>query len=223
VQLTGVLPTGKLLPDAGVHVTAGAGSTLSLAVTAKFTVAPFELVASAVIGAGTVIVGGVVSWMVTVKVAFAALLAASWAEQLTLVFPSGNIEPEAGVHATATAPSTRSVAVAVKFTVAPFELVASAVIGAGTVITGGVVSWTVTVKVALAALLAASWAEQLTVVLPTGNIDPEARVHATGTEPSTRSVAVTVKLTVAPFGPVADAVTGAGTVIVGGVVSRTMT
>ena len=76
----------------------------------------------------------------TVKVALAALLAASWAEQLTVVFPSGNVEPEAGVHATATAPSTRSAAEAVKLTVAPLELVASAVIGAGTVIVGGVVS-----------------------------------------------------------------------------------
>ena len=48
---------------------------------------------------------------VTVKLADALLPAASTAVQLTVVAPVGNVAPDAGVHATASSPSTRSVAV----------------------------------------------------------------------------------------------------------------
>ena len=46
------------------------------------------------------------------------------AVQLTVVFPTGKIEPEAGVALTTTGPSTRSVALAEKLTTAPAALVA---------------------------------------------------------------------------------------------------
>jgi hypothetical protein len=49
---------------------------------------------------------------VTLKLAEAALHRRSAAEQVTVVAPTGNLVPEAGVHVTATAPSTTSAALA---------------------------------------------------------------------------------------------------------------
>jgi hypothetical protein len=69
------------------------------------------------------------------------------------------------------------------------------VIGEGRESTGGVVSGgglTVTVKLPLAVFPAESWAEQLTVVVPTGNVEPEEGEHDGVTGPSTSSFAVAV-------------------------------
>jgi hypothetical protein len=66
-----------------------------------------------VIAPGRFIVGGVVSRTVTVKDPLAVLPAASDAEQATVVVPSGNVAPEAGVHVGVRAPLTSSDAVAV--------------------------------------------------------------------------------------------------------------
>ena len=132
-------------------------STRSVAVAVNSTTAPVGPVASATMLAGGLITGGVVSRTVTVKVLVAVLLCASVAVSVTVVVPSGKVLPEAGLAFTATLPSTRSVAVAVKFTAAPAALVASAVIFAGSEMTGGVVSCTMTNKVCLAVLPAASW------------------------------------------------------------------
>jgi len=85
-------------------------------------------------------VGTVVSCTFTVKLPSAVLPAASVAEQLTVVVVIPNVEPEAGVHVTGTAPSTLSVAVALYVTAAPDGPVASAVIAEGRVNTGAVVS-----------------------------------------------------------------------------------
>lgn len=74
----------------------------------------------------------------------------SVAEQLTVVIPMGNTEPEAGKQVTARAPSIVSVAEAVKLTGAPEASTAATVISAGSVNVGGVVSTTVTVKLLLA-------------------------------------------------------------------------
>jgi hypothetical protein len=60
-QLTGVLPIGKRLPVAGAHVTVGAGSQASVAVTLKGTTAPARLVASTVMDGGQVITGEMAS------------------------------------------------------------------------------------------------------------------------------------------------------------------
>ena len=66
---------------------------------------------------------------------------------------------------------------------------AKTVIFEGTpLITGGLVSWTVTVKLPFAVLLCASVALQFTVVVPSAKVLPEAGEQDTGTEPSTRSV-----------------------------------
>ena len=78
---------------------------------------------------------------------------------------------------------------------------------------------TVTLNDADATLPALSAAEQITVVAPDGNVEPEVGVHATGTEPSTRSVAEAVNVTTAPLGLVACTVTSDGIDRVGGVLS----
>ena len=62
-------------------------------------------------------------------------------------------------------------------------------------------------------------AEHVTEVTPSGNVDPEAGLHDTGTGPSTMSVAEGAKETAAPDGPVASAIVSAGSVNTGGVVS----
>ena len=94
--------------------------------------------------------------------------------------PSGKIEPEAGVLVVGRAPLTASMAEVEKFTTAPAALVASTVMFAGTVIAGAVVSLTVTVKVLLAGLPAASLAVTVTVVVPSGKVEPEAGVLIVG-------------------------------------------
>ena len=55
--------------------------------------------------------GCVVSLTVTVNVDVAVLFASSLAVHVTMVTPSGNVLPEAGVHATLTDVSIASVAV----------------------------------------------------------------------------------------------------------------
>ena len=86
----------------------------------------------------SVTVGAVVSTTVTVKVPVAVLLRLLVAEQVTVVAPNGNCEPDAGVQVTTTFVSFASVAVALKVTTAPAGLVASAVMLAGSCRTGGV-------------------------------------------------------------------------------------
>src|SRR3989441_6684477 len=148
---------------------------------------------------------------------------ASLALHVTVVGPDGTIDPLAGVHVVATAPSSASVADAVKVKAAPVALVASAVAFAGTVTTGPVVSVTVTVNDAALWLPCASVALQVTVVAPTGNVAPLAGAHVVATGPSSVSVADAVKLYAAPVAPVASTVAFAGTVTTGPVVSVTVT
>jgi hypothetical protein len=57
--------------------------------------------------------GPTVSVTVTVNDAVPVFVAASAALQVTVAVPRGNVDPLAGVQLTATAPSTRSFAVAV--------------------------------------------------------------------------------------------------------------
>jgi hypothetical protein len=76
-------------------------------------ITPVAPVASTVALAGTVTTGRVVSVTVTVKEADPVLPRVSLAVHVTVVVPSGKVAPLAGVHVTATAPSTASLAVAV--------------------------------------------------------------------------------------------------------------
>ena len=77
---------------------------------------------------------------VTLKVVVAMLPQASVAVHVTVVMPGGNNEPDAGVHVGVMGPSTVSEADAENVTEAPDGPVASAVMSAGTVTVGGVVS-----------------------------------------------------------------------------------
>jgi hypothetical protein len=142
----------------------------------------------------------------TVKLPLVELPARSAAEQITVVEPTENSEPERGVHDGVIAPSTASLAVALKLTVAPDGPDASTVMFAGRLRTGGVVSRTMMLKLAEAALPALSVARQVTVVEPSPNTEPERGVQIGVIAPSTASLAAALKLTVAPDSPVASIV-----------------
>jgi hypothetical protein len=87
---------------------------------------------------------------VTLKLPIAVFSALSVAAQPTVVVPMGKVLPEAGVQSGSIAPSTKSVADAVYVTTAPEALVASVLMSAGKVSTGGVVSRTVTTTASVA-------------------------------------------------------------------------
>src|SRR5438105_8693869 len=183
--------------------------------------APRMLVAATIMSAGTCITGPTVSLTVTVKLAVAEVPWASPAGQVTRVRPMGNVEPEAGEQLTATGPSTASVAVGEgQVTGEP----ASAVTPAGMLArTGGVVSWTVTVKDPLVALPWLSAALQLTMLVPRAKTDPLAGLQLAATAPSTRSTALAWYWTAAPAALVASAVNAVGSASRGAVVSSTVT
>ena len=101
------------------------------------------------VGLVTETIGAVVSLTVTVNDATPMLPIASVAEQLTVVVDIGNIEPEDGEQVGVIEPSTLSVAVAVYVAIAPDGPVASIVILAGTVTTGGMESTVVNFMVKL--------------------------------------------------------------------------
>src|SRR5262245_3569660 len=143
--------------------------------------------------AGSGNTGGVVSTTRATKlVGVAWLPAASFAVHVTSVSPSGNKEPEAGAHVTASVPSTLSVAVgAAHETAAPLGPTASLTIVPGVfAMIGPVVSTTLTVNPDVAMLPAWSVAEQFTGVLPSGNWLPDAGAQLTGSVTSTMSPAV---------------------------------
>lgn len=118
-----------------------------------------------------VIVGGVVSTTFIMNDALAELPAASLAVHVTAVVPNEKVEPEAGVHVGAMAPSTMSEADAENVTTAPADEVAPAVISLGTLSIGGVAS---TVKLPVTVFefggMALSFATTWTVWLPSGNM-----------------------------------------------------
>ncbi len=120
-----------------------------------------------------------------VKVRLLLLPDPSVAVVVTVVVPTGNKEPDGGVLTVETVPLTRSLAEVAKVTLAPLRPLASTVMLAGTLIEGAVVSTTFTAKTALPVLPAASVEEAVTLVFPSGNIEPEAGVFTVGSTPST--------------------------------------
>jgi hypothetical protein len=223
VQDTVVVPIAKVEPETGEQVGISSPSTVSIAEAVKLTVAPDELVASVEIFDGTVTIGKSSSATVTVNEALPVLLCTSVAEHVTLVVPIAKVEPETGEQVGVIAPSTVSVADAVKVTTAPVEPVAAVAMFNGTVTNGDVVSSTVTVNEALPVLLCASVAEHVTVVVPIAKVEPETGEQVGVSVPSTVSTAEAVKLTVAPDELAASTVMFDGTVTVGDVVSSTET
>ena len=221
-QVTEVVPIAKVEPDGGEQEAERAPSTRSTAEAVNVAGAPPGPVASKVMLAGTVTTGAVVSRTVTVNDAVPVLPWASVALHVTVVIPRGNRDPEDGAQEGESAPSNRSEAVDENVTTAPPGPVASTVMGEGTDKEGGVVSRTVTWNDPVAVLPARSVAEQLTVEVPRGKVDPEAGEQAGVSEPSIASVAVAVYVTTAPLGPVASAEMSEGSESTGACVSTTI-
>ena len=136
--------------------------------------------------------GASLSSTVTLKLGLAVFPLLSADVQVTVVSPSGKVEPEAGAQLTGRGPSTASVAAGLNVTAAPPGPVALAVIGplGKPLITGAVVSRTVTLKVLPVELPRLSADVQVTVVSPSGKVESEACAQSTGRGPSTASVAV---------------------------------
>ena len=139
MQVTVVMPFGKVEPEGGVQVGVSVPSQLSVAVAVKFTTAEQSPPAvPVVIGEGQVTTGATPSLTVTVNEQLPGFPAESVAEQLTVVTPFGKVVPDAGVQVGVIEPSQLSVAVAVKLTTAeqaPLDVFI--VIGDGQVTTGG--------------------------------------------------------------------------------------
>jgi hypothetical protein len=109
VQVTVVVPCGKVDPDGGLQTTV-ATPQLSVATGAKVTTAGH---AAFVMFAGHVMVGFSVSLTVTVKLHVAVLPDVSVAVQVTVVVPFWNVDPDGGLQLTETGPGQLSVAVGV--------------------------------------------------------------------------------------------------------------
>ena len=142
--------------------------------------------------AGQVIVGFWLSCTVTVNVQLLELPAASLTEQVTVVTPAWKVEPEAGEQVGVPTPGQLSptVGAANVATALHWPLLLGTVTLAGQLIVGFCVSLTVTVKVQLPRLFAASITEQVTVVTPFWNIEPDAGKQVGMPTPAQLSLAV---------------------------------
>ncbi len=177
VQVTVVVPTGNVDPDAGVQVIVAPGQ-LSVTVEVYVTTASHEPGSlPTAISPGHVATGSSVSLTVTVNEHVSALPATSVAIQVTVVAPSANVEPEAGVQAI-DAPGQLSVTEELKVTAASHDPISLLTVKSPEhVATGGSVSSTVIVNEQVSATPQAFVAIQVTVVVPIGNVDPEAGVQ----------------------------------------------
>ncbi len=197
VHVTVVTPTGKLDPEAGTQFTVAPGQLSDAVGVVYVTVADPEDGgdSTTVMFEGQVTVGACASFTVTVNEHEPVFDDASVAVQVTMVTPTGKVDPVAGTHTTV-APGQLSEAVGVvKFTTAEHcPAVAGVAMFAGHVTAGASVSWIVTVKVHVVSGLFAepSDAVHVTVVVPTGNVAPDAGTHTTVTGPGQLSAPVGV-------------------------------
>ena len=173
-QVTVVVPTVKDEPEAGEQVTVPQPAD---AVGAEYVTlaAHCPAAASAVTLPGQLMVQATPT--VTVNEQLPGLPEVSLAVQLTVVTPSGKLEPEAGVQVTVRAPSQTSVAVAENVAVAEPEPAGLSVtlIGPGQLTVGPWLSLTVTVKLQAGPAVVL----QLTVVIPFGKNEPAAGAQVT--------------------------------------------
>ena len=146
--------------------------------------------------AGHVIVGACVSCTVTVNEQLGiGFPSGAWRRSsihVTVVVPIANCVPLAGTHTTVVPGQLSDVVGSENFTVAPHTFASFATVTfAGHVITGAVVSVTVIVNVHVVSgeFGEASVAVHVTVVTPTGNVDPDAGVQL-AVAPGQLSVAV---------------------------------
>src|SRR6185437_4663441 len=190
-QVTSVDPIGNVEPEAGVQLTATTPATASVAVGFVYvTTVPPGAAFAFTSGAGPK-TGGKLSWTVTLNDLLALLPAPSVAVQTTVVSPMAKVEPEPGTQLTGTE-APRSVAVGVpNVTVRPPGDVASTEMSLGTLlITGSVVSWTMTLKEVEAGLPFPSLASHSTEVVPIAKVEPDTGEQVTVGFPATASVAV---------------------------------
>jgi hypothetical protein len=171
--------------------------------------------------AGATIVGLVLSLTVTVCVAVAVLPELSVTVQITVVTPSGNV---AGALLVTIVIVQLSVAVGAPNATlkAAHELFALTNTLAGAVTAGACVSVTVTVCVAVVVFPALSVTVQVTVVVPSGNV-AGALLVTLATVQLSDVIGVPKTTPVATQDPFAEAKTFAGAVIVGFVLSFTVT
>jgi hypothetical protein len=99
-QLTVVMPLAKTEPLAGAHIGVPTPAQLSITIGAAYVTTAEHWFGSVpwMTGDGQVIVGGVVSVTVTVKLQDCWLPVWSVTEQVTVVVPTAKDEPEAGEH-----------------------------------------------------------------------------------------------------------------------------
>ena len=176
--------------------------------------------------AGTATAGDSLSSTRTVKVLLAVLFAASLAEHVTVVVPSGNVLPDAGEQLLSVTPTLSLVSSANATTAVAFPASVGRVMSAGTVTVGASASFTRTVKVLLVVLFAASFAKHVTVVGPSGNVLPEAGEHVleAGTTPTLSDTDGSAHVTTAVFFPASVSfVMSTGCTIVGACMSTTVT
>src|SRR5262252_5457219 len=172
VQWTVLVPSGKALPEGGVHtvvtplpVAPGANVTVALTLPGSGWVTMLL---------GQLMVGGAATVMV--KLQLTELLAASVAVQSTMFVPMGKALPEGGVHTVVT---QLPVATGANVTLA-VSLPGSGWVTMllGQVMVGGaVLPTTVMVKLPLTESPAAFVTEQTTVFVPMGKALPEGGVH----------------------------------------------
>ena len=120
------------------------------------------------------------SCTVTVNVHDPVFADASVAVHVTVVAPSGNVEPEAGTHTTVAPGQLSDAAGVVKFTTAEHcPGVLPVVMFAGHVTVGACVSLTVTVNEHVVFGNTPFDAVHVTVVVPIANVEPDAGTHVT--------------------------------------------
>jgi len=200
VQLTVVCPSPNIDPLAGSHTAVRPLWQLSLTVTSNVTTAPSGPVPSALIGAGQLITGAVVSSTVTVKLQLFVFPLPSTAWQFTVVNPAAKSEPEAGWQLTAGLGSQMSLATVSNMTAVPPGLSHSTVTSWAQVMLGMVLSRIFTRKLHWLLLLLLSVTEHCTVFVPSGKTVPDSGVQVTVRLLSQLSVAVTVNSTTLPAG-----------------------
>ena len=179
MQITMVVPSAKVLPEAGVQTSTGLVSQRSEVVTANVPMAPAGLLHSSMRFVEQAMAGAVVSTTETVKLHVLVLPLESVARQRTVVRPGAKVLPEAGVQRRVALVSQISEDVTTKVATEPFTLAHSSKILVEHETVGGVVSTTKTVKLHVLLLPLASDTEQLTAVTPGRNRLPEAGVQMT--------------------------------------------
>jgi hypothetical protein len=185
VHVTVVWPIGKIDPDAFEQDGVIAPSSVSLPETRYPTAAPPGPVAGLVRSGDVVNVGGLLV-TVTVNDPPAVAPATSVTVQVTVVEPSGKIDPDAFEQDGAIGPSSTSLPATVYETAAPLALVAGVEMLGDVVNVGGLLV-TLTTNEDVDVFPAASDAVQFTVVEPRANVDPAAGVQLAVPSPLTTS------------------------------------